>query len=235
MSTTVRRVAPAVDRSPTPGSAADRLGAALAVATAIGAAGTVAIPGVLRGPAVMQGSARGTALVMLVVAVPTLVAGIWRHRHGSDRALLGCLGACGYLVYNAVMLLFGSPFNRLFLVYVAILGLGLATLIALLTSADTSRIAALLAPAPARPVAVYLWLIAGGNLLVWLKVVVPGLTTSGSPAFLEGTGLTTNPIYVRTWRSGCRWRSWPPGGSGSAAEELSRPVDEDHYAALLTG
>jgi hypothetical protein len=34
------------------------------------------------------------------------------------------------------------------------------------------------------------------NATAWLSGVIPGLFTR-SPAFLDGTGLTTNPIYVQ--------------------------------------
>ncbi|MFZ0161493.1 MAG: hypothetical protein WAL50_20880 [Kineosporiaceae bacterium] len=173
------------------------VGAALALVTTIGAAATFFVDGVLRGPAVMQGSARGTALVMLAVAVPALLAGMWLARRGSVRGVLAWLGALGYLIYNAVMLLFGTPFNRLFLFYVAILGLALAGTISLLCGLDVPALAERLREAPARAIAVYVWVIAAANALIWLRVVVPGLGAEGAPAFLDGTGLLTNPIYVQ--------------------------------------
>lgn len=46
--------------------------ATLGVIAAMAAAITFFVPAVLRGPAVMNGSARGTALVLLLVAVPAL-------------------------------------------------------------------------------------------------------------------------------------------------------------------
>jgi hypothetical protein len=173
------------------------LASALAAVTVVVAAATFFLDGVLRGPAVMQGSARGTALVMLLAGAPALIAAMVLARRGHDLAVPAWLGVDGYLVYNAVMLLFATPFNRLFLGYEAILGLGIAGVITLLRSVDVARIAARLSTAPARIVAGYLWVIAVGNALVWLKIVVPGLGASGSPSFLDGTGLTTNPLYVQ--------------------------------------
>ncbi len=134
---------------------------------------------------------------MLVVGVPLLAGSIWRARQGSRRAVFAWLGTVGYLLYNSVALLFATPFNRLFPLYLATLGLGLAELIALLAGLDVQRCAGWLAPAPARGMAVYLAVIATGNALIWLKAVVAGLTQDGPPAFLDGTGLTTNPIYVQ--------------------------------------
>lgn len=169
---------------------------ALAVATAVGAAGTLFLDGVLRGTAVMNGSARGTALVMLVVALPTMLAGmVWTYR-GSIRAVFAWLGAIGYLAYNTLMLLLASPFNRLFLVYVAMLALSLAGLATLVAALDTRALATRLAAAPARLLAGYLWLIVALNTLAWLRNIVPALGTQDTPDFLAGSGLTTNPLYV---------------------------------------
>src|SRR5450756_1609948 len=53
------------------------LSGSLAVVAAIAAAGTALVPGVLRGAAVMNGSARGTALVVLLIAVPALAIAMW--------------------------------------------------------------------------------------------------------------------------------------------------------------
>jgi hypothetical protein len=58
------------------------LSSLLAVVTALTCAATVLVPDILRGPAVMNGSARGTALIALVCAVPTLVAAMSLARRG---------------------------------------------------------------------------------------------------------------------------------------------------------
>ena len=81
----------------------------LAAASAAGAAATFFVPGVLRGPAVMNGSARGTALVMLVVGVPALLLSTYFAARGSQRARIVWLGTIGYFVYNAVMFVLGTP------------------------------------------------------------------------------------------------------------------------------
>src|SRR4051794_35930212 len=73
----------------------------------------------------MQGSARGTALVLGAVAVPVLLASLWKASRGSGSALLVWAGALLYVVYNAVLFLFLTPFNAAFLVYVALLGFAL--------------------------------------------------------------------------------------------------------------
>lgn len=179
------------------GTAPYRIGAALAVVAGLCAAATVFWPDVLSGPAVMQGSARGTATVMLFLAVPTLLAGRRWTASGDARAAFVWLGALGYLTYNSVLLVFATPFNALFLLSTTTLGLSIAGLIALLTAVDVPRLAVRASAVPARAIATYLGVIVVGNALVWLKVVVPALGEGEDPAFLAGTGLVTNPIYVQ--------------------------------------
>jgi len=83
------------------------------------AAGLTAFGGFLRGPPEMMGSARGTAIVQLVVTGPVLVVAMAMGARGSARAVVVWLGALAALLYNAQMLLYGTPFNSLFLLYVA--------------------------------------------------------------------------------------------------------------------
>jgi len=78
------------------------------------------VPGILIGPPAMQGSARGTAVVVLMVA-PLSIAGITLARRGKIVGLMLWLGAVAYLLYNAVLFLFATPYNRLFLLDVALL------------------------------------------------------------------------------------------------------------------
>jgi hypothetical protein len=54
------------------------------------------------------------------------------------------------------------------------------------------------ASTPVRGLAGYVWVVVGLNALGWLRVVVPALGDSASPAsFLAGTGLPTSPVYVQ--------------------------------------
>ena len=91
------------------------LSVTLAIVGGVTAALTFFLPDVLTGPAVTNGNARGTALVMLALAIPVLGLSIWRERLGSSRARFLWLGSLFYLGYNAFLLLFLTPFNSLFL------------------------------------------------------------------------------------------------------------------------
>ena len=175
-----------------------KLSAALAVVTAAGTIPTVFAAGILRGPAAMNGSVRGTALVMLAAGLPVLIASMLAARRGSARAVLLWLGSAAYLAYNAVLLLFATPFNHLFLLYVAMLSLSIWSVATVLHSIDMEAFGRRFGPGlPARGIAVYAWAVVAVTAVIWLRSVVPGMLASGSPAFLKGTGLTTFPTYVQ--------------------------------------
>lgn len=180
------------------GRAAHGLSIALSVVTVAATLPTIMWPGLLQGPAVMNGSARGTALVMLVVGVPLLIGSQWATRRGRSAALPVWLGTVAYLLYNAFMLLFATPFNALFLVYVALLSLALWSLVAILRVVDVEALGWRVRPgAPRRGIAVYCWVVVALNVLAWLRGIVPGVAHPANPAFLDGTGLTTLPTYVQ--------------------------------------
>ena len=154
--------------------------------------------GLLGGPAAMQGSARGTSLVVVALGVPVLLASVLAVRRGSEMALVGWAGATLYLVYNAVLLLFLTPFNGAFLLYVAMLGTALWSLGSLVTSPEVWDLGRRVAStAPVRGVAAYVWVVAGLNALLWLANVVPALGDPHPTPMLAGTGVTTNAIYVQ--------------------------------------
>lgn len=174
------------------------MSALLVAAAAVGAAGTVLDAGALRGPHAMQGSARGTALVLVTLALPTLLVAAERAARGSARGVIVWLGALGYVVYNSVLLLFGTPANRYLPAYIAMLGLGLFAVAALVSAVDLGALDDATWPSlPARGLAAYIGVVVGLNALLWLRGLLPGLDASGAPSYLDGTGLTTSPTYVQ--------------------------------------
>jgi hypothetical protein len=171
------------------------LGAALVVAVPAAALPTILLDGVLNGPPVMNGSARGTALVMLVLALPALVAGLLTAGGAaSTRGSAVLLGALAYVTYNATLFLYATPFNPLFLVYVALLALAFWSLV----STMLDRLPAVPAPPdlPVRAIAVFILTVVALNAAAWLARILPALGDD-PPGFLAGTGLPTHPIFVQ--------------------------------------
>lgn len=172
-----------------------RLSVALGAVSALAGAGSLFLPDVLSGTAVMNGSARGTAVVVLFVAAPLLAGSVVLAARGSVRAYAVWLGVVAYLAYNAVLFCFATPFNPLFLLYVAMLGLSVFGLAGLLVHGI--RLGRVDPGALGRWVAGFIAVIVVLNAILWLSDVVPALFADEPTAILEGTGLTTSPVYVQ--------------------------------------
>lgn len=195
-----------------PAAVAYRLGRVFAVAVAATAAATFVFGGTLTGTPVMNGSCRGTALVMLVVAVPVLVIAMRSAGRGSAAGVVVWLGMTLHLVYNTVLLLLGEPMNRLFLLYELSLALGVAAAVSLVATTDASAMAARFSPAlRTRRFAVYLWTIVGLNVLAWLARIVPAVVGDTVPELLDGTGTSVVATYAQDlafWLPFVAWTAW---------------------------
>jgi hypothetical protein len=173
------------------------LSVALAVVTFAAVVAALLLREALRGPAVSVGNMQGTALVLLGVTLPVLVASMVLLARGVTVALIFWLGALGSIAYQSVLFLFGVPFNAYFFLYVAMLSLSIWSLVALAPRIPFTAVAGQIgAHAPVRVVAGYLLINAALFLLLWLKATVPAVLSAEPPAFLEGTGMTTGPVQI---------------------------------------
>ena len=172
-----------------------RLSGLLVVVAAGGAVVTAWVPGVLSGPAAMNGSARGTALVVLFLGVPALVTGMLLNSAGRRLGFPVWLGALAFLAYQGVLFLFATPFNELFLVYVAMLSTALWSIAVLMPYVDRQRVDPALASP--RAVASYLLVIVVLNTLLWLGRIVPATFADRPTELTDGMGVATNPVFVQ--------------------------------------
>jgi hypothetical protein len=169
---------------------------ALAVVTSAAAMVTFVFGGELAGTPVMNGSCRGTALVVLVGGVPTLVVAAAMARRGSARATFVWFGLALYVLYNAVLITVGEPLNRFFLLYEAWIALAAATVLALAFGVDVRALAARCRPSmPARGFGTYVLVIAVLNALAWLARIVPATLGDRAADLLDGTGVSMVPTY----------------------------------------
>lgn len=181
-----------------PSRAAHVMSGALAVVTVAAGVPTFAVDGLLHGSAAMNGSARGTALIMVLVGVPLLIGSQVDVRRGRPRSVPLWLAGAGYLLYNAFVMLFATPFNSLFLLYLAAFSLALWTVVAILHAVDVPGFGERVSPgAPRRSIAVFCWVVVALNAAAWLRAVVPQSWNGADPPFLEGTGLLTGPVQVQ--------------------------------------
>ncbi|MCW4000476.1 MAG: hypothetical protein NWE93_09570 [Candidatus Bathyarchaeota archaeon] len=155
------------------------------------------VPRALNGLAVMVGSARGTALVILVIAVPLLISALILAKHSeSNVAKVLWLGSLIFILYNSVMFLFAIPYNSLFLVYVAMFSSAFWAIFTLLPKFKTANFAPASPSKTLRAVSVYLLIIAVFFYFQELGQYLPVLFSNAVPATYEGTGFLTNPSHV---------------------------------------
>jgi len=118
--------------------------------------------------------------------------------HGSARGLVVWLGTLGYLLYQAVMFCFAAPVNKLFLFYVAYLGLAIWSIVSLLRSTDLIGFRARVSPRlPARFIAGFALTLAVLNAYAWLASIIPAVLSSEPSTLVQDTGLLTNPVYIQ--------------------------------------
>ena len=154
-------------------------------------------PQIFRDPAMTAGNARGTDVVILFVALPTLIVSMILTRRGSQRAKVTWAGALTYILYNAIIFAFATAFNPLFLICVAMLSLAVWSLVVLLTQINVDTIRVHFAEkTPVRFFAGYLAIISLLFLITWLKQIVPAMIAPAAPTFLAGTIMLTSPVHV---------------------------------------
>jgi hypothetical protein len=181
-----------------PGRGAYRMSVALGVAAAVASGLSVAFPSVLAGTPGANGNMRGTAVVVLVAGLPVLAAALIGSARGSTRAFVIWLGTLGYLLYQAVLFCFATPFNAFFLFYVAYLGLAVWSIVFLLRGTDLTAFGRSVSPrAPVRTVAGYALVVLVLNTAAWLRGAVPAVLSDDPLAAVGGTGLLTNPVYIQ--------------------------------------
>ena len=166
----------------------------LAIASAAG----VFYPAIYERDAVswaVQGQGQDFANLVLVVPA-LLISGLLAMR-GSRRAELVWLGVMFYVAYSYVVYAFDLTFNRLFLVYVAVLGCSVYGLIYGLAAGESTSLArALQGKRSVQATRIMLGISVMLFYLLWLRDIVPNLIANTVPAGLLDVGLPTNPVHV---------------------------------------
>jgi hypothetical protein len=138
----------------------------------------------------------GADLISLAIAVPLLLVATALARRGSTRGLLLWLGSLAYVAYQYGYT-FAYRYNRLFLVYLALLSLSAFTLARALTALDPQSIAERFDQAtPTRAVATVLWVIGLGLGVMELAQIIPTIITGELPKIVSDTGHPTSPVFI---------------------------------------
>ena len=132
-----------------------------------------------------------------LVAAATLFIAVYFVNKGSVKAFLVWIGVLLTLIYPYIIYAFDIHFNSLFLVYVAILGLSFYTLVGSMIRINLNSLQpSFAATTKARPVGIFLLLVALLFSLLWLSEDIPALLTGKIPQTVMESGLFTSPVHV---------------------------------------
>ena len=167
-----------------------------ALATAASATGLI-VDGLYRDNDFVTATWRGADLVTLVVAVPVLVASLVLSMRGSRRGRLVWLGMLDYTLYTYAFYLFGAAFNRLFLVYAALVALSILALVFALPHLDVREIGEnFRAGASVALVSGWMLLLAVGLGGLWIAQSLIFVATGDVPGSVEKTEHPTNVVFA---------------------------------------
>jgi hypothetical protein len=133
---------------------------------------------------------------LCIVAPLWMVAAILALR-GSARAALVWLGVLTFTVYNYVIYTFSVPFGPLFLLWVAVFGMSLYSLVGGLLSINHAEVRSLCAGSRATTFTAWVLLVLGVLFaLLWLSEDLPALFAGSIPPSVTAMGLPTNPVHI---------------------------------------
>src|SRR6266699_4939745 len=132
-----------------------------------------------------------------IAAAAALFIAVYFVSKGLVKAFLVWMGVVIALIYPYINYAFAIHFNSLFLVYVAIVGLSFYTLVGSLMHLHLDNLQpSFAATTKARPVGVFLLLVALLFALLWLSEDIPALLTGKIPQTVMESGLLTSPVHV---------------------------------------
>ena len=128
----------------------------------------------------------GQDLVTLLICIPVLLGSLYLIRRNSLKGKLIWMGTIFYFIYSYTAMSFMTPYNQLFLIYVAIFSISLYTLLGELVSLDIKTIKESFSPGIISKIAAIFLVIVGLMLAaMWLKMIIDSLLTGSAPAALE--------------------------------------------------
>lgn len=129
-------------------------------------------------------------LITLAVGLPLLAFSFWLSLRGSLRGRFLLTGTLGFILYTYTSMCFGTAYNKLFLVYVALFSLSLFAFILSMMSFDLSTLPAHFSERlPRRSIATLLFFTSAFLLLAWLGRIAPTLFWDQIPQLENVTSL----------------------------------------------
>ena len=165
----------------------------IATLMALESAGGLFIRGLYQESAALAAAWIGNDLVTLVIAVPLLLVSAVFALKGILRARLIYLGLLYYELYNNMYYLFGTPFNRFFLVYEALFVLSAIALILGLSKMTIARVGeAFGSGTPRKFISGFMLLPAVILAALWLCETASNTVSGIVPAMVSGNGWLTH-------------------------------------------
>jgi MFS family permease len=169
----------------------------IAILSLIATAGGLLSSALYRDNFLVTSGWRGNDLVTLFIAVPLLALALVLAWRGSPRARLVWLGMLDYTLYNFAFYLFGTAFNRFFLIYVALFMLSIFALIFGLVQTDVQAIGRQFRDrTPVKWISGYMLFVAAGLTTVYTIQSLGFITTGQLPPIVTLTGHPTNVVFA---------------------------------------
>lgn len=129
-------------------------------------------------------------LVMLMLGLPLLAVSFWLTLHGSLRGRLLLTGTLGFILYTYITMCFGTAYNKLFLIYVALFSLSLFAFILSMMSFNLKALPAKFSEKlPRRGIAALLFFAAAFLSLAWLGRIAPTILQDQTPMLENVTSM----------------------------------------------
>lgn len=139
----------------------------------------------------------GTDIANLLLVVPTLLVSVLLMRRSSARAYFVWSGTMMFAVYISLSYCLTLHFNRLFLVYCAILGLSFHLLLTPLVTLDAEKVREwFVQGTKTTAVIIYLLVLMGLMYVLELSEAIPALIAGSVPPSAAMSGLITSPFHV---------------------------------------
>jgi hypothetical protein len=169
---------------------------AAAILSAIAAAAGLFGSSIYRDAPFWSQQAQGIDLATLFLAVPILVGSLLLQSRGWAPARAAAIGVLLYFVYNYTIYSTSIVMNRLALLYIAILGLSVWSLVLVMTSQSTASVTLARESTLGRVVGIFLLLVVVLFALLWLSQIVSSTVSGLLPADLKRAGIPANPVYA---------------------------------------
>jgi hypothetical protein len=128
---------------------------------------------------------KGVDVITLVLSVPLLAIAFILYRHNSLRGGLLLISSIPYFIYIGASMTFSAAFNRIFLLYVALLSISLFTFMVALTTIDLSTLSRhIMLGMTHRGIAILMFVAGIGTFILWLSELVNPMLTGSTPANL---------------------------------------------------